>query len=163
MIEFTYVLNPEPVEKAVAGFQESLADQQPALAAIADDFREMIAEQFASQGGAEGTPWAPLAPSTLRRRRASPSILYATGALRRSLTEPGAADHVAELEDESLTLGTRLPYAFYHQAGTRRLPARPIIVLSEARAQRWTEIVRSAFEEKVTLLGSKDLGYVSCE
>jgi phage gpG-like protein len=158
MIEFTYSLNLESVEKALTEFQESLADQQPALAAIADDCREMIAEQFASQGGAEGTPWAPLAPSTLRRRRASPSILYATGALRRSLTEPGAAGHIEELEDQSLTLGTRLPYALYHQTGTRRLPARPIIVLSEVRAQRWTEIVRREIGGSTELLGTRELG-----
>jgi phage gpG-like protein len=158
MIEFSYAVNSESVDEALEGFQESLADQQPALAAIADDFREMIAEQFASQGGAEGTPWAPLAPSTLRRRRASPSILYATGALLRSLTEPGAAGHVAELEDQSLTLGTRLPYALYHQTGTRRLPARPIIVLSEARAERWTEIVRREIEGSTELLGTRELG-----
>jgi phage gpG-like protein len=153
MIEFTYALNPEPVEKALAAFQESLADQQPALAAIADDLREMIARQFASEGRAEGAPWAKLAPSTLRRRRASTPILYETGALLRSLGEPGAAGHVEELEGYSLTLGSRLPYALYHQTGTRRMPARPIIVLSGARSERWTEIVRREIEQKTLLLG----------
>lgn len=158
MIEFSYAMNAESVEDALGAFQESLVDQAPALAQIADDFREMMARQFASQGSAEGTPWAPLAPSTLRRRRTSPSILYATGALLRSLTEPGAAGHVEELEDQSLTLGSGLPYALYHQTGTRRLPARPLIVLSGTRAERWTEIVRRGLEEKTLLLGAKELG-----
>jgi phage gpG-like protein len=158
MISFTYAVNPESVERMLAAFQDALADNTPALAQIADDFREMMARQFASQGSAEGTPWAPLAPSTLRRRRASPSILYATGALLRSLTEPGAAGHVEALEDQSLTLGSGLPYALYHQTGTRRLPARPLIVLSGTRAERWTEIVRRGLEEKTLLLGAKELG-----
>jgi phage gpG-like protein len=157
MIEFTYTLNSEPVENALAGFQESLADQQPALAAIADDFREMIAQQFASEGRAEGTPWPPLAPATLRRRRGLTPILYQTGALLRSLSEPGATGHVEEIEDYSLTLGSRLPYAVFHQTGTRRLPARPIIVLSGARSERWTEIVRREIEQKAMLLGAKEL------
>jgi phage gpG-like protein len=158
MIEFTYALNPESVEKALAGFQESLADQAPALARVADDFREMIGQQFASEGRAEGTPWPELSPATLRRRRARTPILYKTGALLRSLGEPGAAGHVEELEGYSLTLGSRLPYALYHQTGTRRLPARPIIVLSGARSERWTEIVRQQIAEKALLLGPMQLG-----
>jgi phage gpG-like protein len=158
MIEFTYALNPESVEKALAGFQESLADQAPALARVADDFREMMARQFASEGRAEGTPWPELSPATLRRRRARTPILYKTGALLRSLGEPGAAGHVEELEGYSLTLGSRLPYALYHQTGTRRLPARPIIVLSGARSERWTEIVRQQIAEKALLLGPMQLG-----
>jgi phage gpG-like protein len=157
MIQFTYAVNSEPVENALATFAESLAEQSPALMSIADDFREMIAQQFASEGQAEGTPWAGLAPSTLRRRRASTSILYETGALLRSLTEPGAAGHVEELEGYSITLGSQLPYASYHQTGTRRMPARPIIVLSGTRAERWTELVRQHVEAKTLLLGAKEL------
>ena len=158
MIQFTYTLNSEPVENALAAFGESLADQAPALASVADDFREMIAQQFASEGRAEGTPWPELSPATLRRRHASTPILYKTGALLRSLREPGAAGHVEELEGYSLTLGSRLPYAVYHQTGTRRLPARPIIVLSGARSERWAEIVRQQIAEKTLLLGPMQLG-----
>jgi phage gpG-like protein len=158
MIQFTYAVNSEPVENALATFEEALAEQSPELMSIADDFREMIAQQFASEGLAEGTPWAALAPSTLRHRRASTSILYQTGALLRSLTEPGAAGHVEELEGYSITLGSQLPYASYHQNGTRRMPARPIIVLSGTRAERWTEIVRQEIEQKALLLGAKELG-----
>jgi hypothetical protein len=118
----------------------------------------MMARQFASEGRAEGTPWPELSPATLRRQRARTPILYKTGALLRSLGEPGAAGHVEELEGYSLTLGSRLPYALYHQTGTRRLPARPIIVLSGARSERWTEIVRQQIAEKTLLLGPLQLG-----
>jgi hypothetical protein len=38
------------------------------------------------------------------------------------------------------------------------MPARPIIVLSGTRAERWTELVRRSLEEKALLLGSKELG-----
>jgi phage gpG-like protein len=137
---------------------QDVADQAPALARVADDFREMMARQFASEGRAEGTPWPELSPATLRRQRARTPILYKTGALLRSLAEPGAAGHVEELEGYSLTLGSRLPYALYHQTGTRRLPARPIIVLSGARSERWTEIVRQQIAEKTLLLGPLQLG-----
>lgn len=159
MVEFTYSINSEPVAEALANFQVSLADQTPALRRIADDFREMIARQFATEGRAEGTPWAPLAPSTLRRRRARSSpILQSSGALLRSLSLAGAAGHVERLEDQSLAIGTSVPYALFHQTGTRRgLPARPIIVISGARSERWMEIVRGGIEEKALLLGEKEL------
>jgi hypothetical protein len=45
----------------------------------------------------------------------------------------------------------------FHQLGTRQLPARPLIVLSDGRAAKWTEFVRSAIEEKTVLLGAKQL------
>ncbi len=61
------------------------------------------------------------------------------------------------MDGRSLTLGSRLPYAMFHQLGTRFMPARPIIVLSDERSQRWTEIVRRAIEGKSALLGTKDL------
>ncbi len=159
MIDFTCTINSQPVDKALANFQASLADQSPALQRVADDFREMIARQFASEGRAEGTLWATLAPSTLRRRRdrATP-ILQSSGALLRSFTIRGAAGHVERLEEHSLAIGTSLPYALFHQTGTQRMPARPIIVLSGARSERWVEMVRGGIEERALVLGTKELG-----
>ena len=174
MIEFTYTINSQPAEKALANFQASLANQSPALREIAGDFREMIARQFASEGRAEGTPWAGRKASRSGARhekrltaeaqrtqrddsRAAP-LLVRTGALQRSLTVRGAAGHVERLEAQSLAIGTSLPYALFHQMGTRRLPARPIIVLSGARSERWVEIVRGGIEEKALVLGTRQLG-----
>lgn len=164
MIQFTYTDNSEAVDKALANFQSSLADEAPALQAIADDFRAMIAAQFSSEGRAEGTPWPPRKRSRVGATQASPwagqapPLLVRTGALRDSLIGPSSPGHVEELEEQSLTLGSRLPYALFHQLGTRRMPARPLIVLSGERAERWVEMVRSGIEEKFLLLTAKELG-----
>jgi phage gpG-like protein len=162
MITFTYADNSQAVSQALESFQEALADNAPALATVADDFREMVAQQFASEGRAEGTPWAArggagLAPPSRRAMQASPLLVH-TGALRDSLTTPGAAGSVEELDAGSLTLGTRLPYAMFHQLGTRRMPARPLIVLSDERSAKWAEIVRSAIQDRSMLLGAQELG-----
>ena len=164
MISFTYADNSAAVSKALAAFEQSLADEAPALQAIADDFRQMIAQQFSSEGRAEGTPWAPRKSSGVRAMLRSPSgagqappLLVRTGALLASLTEPNSPDHVEETNAESLTLGTRVPYAMFHQLGTRRMPARPIIVVSGERTERWVEIVRSRIEEQTLLLGANEL------
>ncbi len=173
MFDLTCSTNSEALDRRLESFQTSLADLSPALREIADDFREMVAEQFATQGSAGGTPWAPLAASTLRRRRgAGVGILYVTGALLRSLVEPGARAHIEEIDGGSISLGSSLPYALFHQTGTGRgfgqsvvsaparrgdLPMRPVIVISGERSDAWVEIVRRHLEEKL-LLSAKELG-----
>jgi phage gpG-like protein len=159
MINLSYAMNSEDVLRNLSNFQDSLADNSDALAAVADDLRQMIAEQFATEGAAGGTPWAPLATSTLRKsRRARSGILNLTGALLGSLTDPGAPGHVEQTDSGQLLFGSTLPYAGFHQTGTRRMPARPIIVLSGDATARWLEIVRNSIEEKVALLGTWELG-----
>ncbi len=174
MMQFTYDLNPEIVEKSLESFESSLADNSPALQLIADDFRQMITEQFATEGAAGGSPWAALAPSTLWGRRSGSTLLNSTGALLASLIDAGAAGHVEESDGQSLTLGSRLSYAMFHQTGTGRgfgrgaitpgrgqgrgMPMRPIIVLSGERSGRWVDIVGQGLKEKALVLDGSELG-----
>lgn len=170
---FTFSISAQPVEQALAAFQGALRDARPALQEIADDFREMIAAQFASEGRAGGTPWAPLAPSTLRRRGSASPILFDSGALFRSLHDAGAPGHIEQIEDQALVLGTNLPYALFHQTGTgwglgqdqssrsrrgRGLPMRPIVVLSPDRQDAWAEILQRGLEERTRVLEGPELG-----
>lgn len=151
-----------------AAWQAALGDQTEALARIAEDFRESVARQFATEGRADDTPWPPRAPRgtgvspvNARNMRVprphGPPLLVRTGALFRSLTVPGAPGNVEEMDDRSLLLGTRVPYAGHHQTGTQHLPARPMIVLTGARFARWSEIVRRHLEEKALWLGPRQL------
>ena len=173
-MEFNFQIDSQPVNDGLEAFEISLADNSPALRLIADDFREMIAEQFATEGAAGGTPWAALAPSTLRGRRSGSSILNSTGALLASLIDAGAAGHVEESDRQSITLGSRLPYAMFHQTGAGRgfgqssitsgrgkgrgLPMRPLMVLSEERSGRWVKILGHGLAEKARVLRGSDLG-----
>jgi len=167
-MQFTYDINSDQVDKALANFQAALADQRPALQAIADDFRALLARQFATEGRAEGTPWPPrlsahrrgtgVSPLSTRQMRVpriggegASLLLVRTGALRDSLIEADAPDHVEEFDATSLTFGTRVPYALFHQFGTRRLPARPLIVLSGESAERWVEVIRSGINDRSVL------------
>jgi phage gpG-like protein len=173
-MNFTFEINSEPVDRAIEAFESSLADNSGALRLIADDFREMIAEQFSSQGAAGGTPWAALAPSTLRRRRAGSAPLNSTGALMASLIDAGSAGHVEKSDGQTLTIGSRLPYATYHQTGTGRgfgqtfvasgrglgrgMPMRPIIALTGDRRRKWVNFLGQGLEQKAPLLSAKQLG-----
>ena len=174
MLDLTFSYNPAPLDRVLGDFQASLADYSPALRLIADDFREMVSEQFASEGRAGGTPWAGLAPSTARRKRGGSSLLVSSGALLRSFSDSGAPGHLEEIDGQSLTIGSSLPYALFHQTGAgwgfgrdespmtprqgRGMPMRPIIVVSSERSDLWTEILREYLEEKVPVLGAKELG-----
>jgi len=113
MVPLTFAFNSQPADLALTAFQASLTGFEPALQEIAGDFREMVSEQFATQGLAGGTPWAPLAPATLRRKRGDAGILYNTGALFLSLTDPDGSGHVEESGGTSLDLGTQVPYAAF--------------------------------------------------
>lgn len=87
--------------------------------------------------GIYGT-WAPLAPSTIERKRAArqglhnnpASILYAIGAMRASI---GFKVNASQL---SVTVGSNSPYAIYHELGTSRMPARPFLMPAALYAVR---------------------------
>lgn len=98
---------------------ELLAPALPVVAAaIERDFDE------------EGRPvrWAPLsaryAAWKARRFGAGLRILERSGALRRSIS--------TRIEGGALVASTAVPYAAFHQFGTRFIPARPFLVLTES-------------------------------
>lgn len=70
--------------------------------------------------------WAPLAPATVKSRKAIGPILYRTGTLYEAATDPNnwtvATDFVGLFD-----LDMVVSYAAYHQIGTRKMPARPYV------------------------------------
>ncbi len=109
-------------------------DARPAFHKMAANLRQAIGtEQFRSEGRARGTPWAPLAPSTLSKRRnrkgyygrfsprGRPGILHWTGGLRRSFEVRTSGQHLERIDRQSMEWGSRLP------PRPRREPERPIV------------------------------------
>ena len=157
MIALDGSINSEAVDGRLDVLQGQLGDLSPSMAMIAEDYRQTVAAQFASDGAAAGTPWAALAPSTLKRKRGGNGILQATGALLGSLTDPGSPDHVETIDNLSLTFGTDLPYAEFQQTGAGwgfgettlppdprhgpGVPMRPLLVLTADSQDRWVGFV----------------------
>ena len=173
MIQLGGSVNSDDVQRGLENFQASLGDFSPAFASIADDFGGMIAEQFATQGESGGTPWADLAPSTLRRKKGEGCILNSTGALYQSLVDPLAPDHLAVEDKLSLSVGTDLSYAMFHQEGAgwglgdtslppaprhgHGVPMRPLLVLTSDYQERWMGFVLQQIQTQTRLLGAGEL------
>ena len=104
----------------------SAATQEQAQA-LAAELRARLREQFLTEGAAYGqAKWLPR--KTRNRHLPSSPLLIRTGRLYRSLTQEGG-ENISIWDPETLTLllGTAVPYAPYHQFGTRTMPARPIL------------------------------------
>lgn len=81
--------------------------------------------QFESEGAFGGEKWAALSPMYEQRKRMlypGRKILEATGALRRAASSPSRS-----VTPTTLTLTIDDPKAEFHQQGTSRMPARPLV------------------------------------
>lgn len=120
---------------------DAIDDASPAFEAMADDFLDIDAAQFASEGGRSGG-WAPLAPSTVRSRGSAHPILFESGRLQQSLTTRSSTDAVRRITADSLEVGTTVPWARYHQTGTARMPRRRPVEFTEVDRRRWVKLLQ---------------------
>ena len=90
---------------------------------------------FARQSAPDGTPWAPLAPSTLARKR-SGAILRETSALVNSIAARGPFQN-------TVRVGATMEYGVYHQFGTKRMPARPFLGIEPKHHEPIRKIVEA--------------------
>lgn len=109
---------------------KTLSDWRPVWPEIEQVFYRIELEQFNSEGARGGQRWQALSPAYRQwKEKHFPGrpILVRTGTLKRSLTVIGTtgSESIRESDEMSLTLGSRVPYAIYHQRGTSRMPARP--------------------------------------
>lgn len=119
------------VERATAALDVGQAGPvRDGMLAASDAHGESLRERYTGASAGDGT-WAPLAESTVKareRRGETPlDILRISGSIESSLARDDE-NHVLETTDKSIIEGTRHRLARYHQDGTERMPARPIIV-----------------------------------
>jgi len=173
MIALNGSINSEAAANSLKVLQAQLGDLSPAMELIAEDLCQMEAEQFSSAGAAGGTPWAALAPSTVKRKHGAGGILVASGALRDSLTDPESPNHVEVIDKLSLDFGSSLPYAGFQQTGAgwgfgegtlppapRRghgVPMRPLLVLKADREDKWVGFVAEQIQSSAPVLSAKTL------
>lgn len=86
-----------------------------------------VAQRSFTEASLRPSAWAPLAPSTLKQRKAQgrgSSPLLKTGLLSRSPRIGSVSSTVEVVSDR--------PYAAYHQLGTKKAPARPFFPFTKS-------------------------------
>jgi phage gpG-like protein len=135
----------QPLRRAFVLYKR-IDDLTPAWQRMIPALQDYIARRIASGGTLHNLPpFAPLSPRYARykaKRYPGAPILVRTGRLFRSLTT-NTDDTIADIQPDHLTFGTRVPYALYHQLGTRKMPARPPIKLSKPIQTQLLTILRN--------------------
>lgn len=88
--------------------------RQAAAGAIRDEVEVLIDERFEERAAPDGTPWAARVPPT-----GTWPLLEKTGRMRR--------DYHVTPTTTGVTVTNGRPYAGYHQTGTERMVARPVL------------------------------------
>jgi phage gpG-like protein len=126
------------MDRGIARFADGIADYRPIWSVIEADFYAQVKRQFETEGSEGGDGWVPLSAEYAGWKEAhypGKPILQRTGNLIDSLTNPNSPNTVRQEERKTLTLGSLLPYALYHQTGSKdgaHPPKRPEIQFTEA-------------------------------
>jgi phage gpG-like protein len=141
MIRFE-VFGEVQLERTLERFTGNIGDASPAWEAIADDFLDVEAGQFRSEGGRGSGGWSPLTPrygAWKATHFPGRPILVREGDLEHSLTH---GPEIRIISARRMELGSAVPYGRYHQSGTPRMPRRRPIDLTEADRRRWVRILQ---------------------
>lgn len=104
---------------------------------------------FDEQRAPDGTPWAKFKrPPSVKRGGSSSKLLRDTGILMGSMTAQ-VQGHVEEVTATSLRWGSNVPYAAFHQYGTRFIPARPFLGITAKDVERIGLIVTEWLKKAV--------------
>lgn len=122
------------IDYAIGAIREGISDWREVWPEVERIFYVATLAQFRTIGQRGGTPWAPLSAGYRKwkeKKYPGQPILVRTGRLRRSLTAVGNEDTIRDQQPMALTIGSSTPYGIFHQRGTRRMPARPPLVLTK--------------------------------
>jgi phage gpG-like protein len=107
-----------------------------------------IDDNFAAGGGV--VEWPALSPAYAADkaiRYPGQPIMRASDRLYESLTSQ-TGDTVWQVTPRTIVFGSKVPYFEYHQTGTNKMPARPVLVLSDQAARKLMSMV-----EEYTMTG----------
>ena len=138
------IANEVQFSRAFETAGEQLKDLSKPFGLMADDFYQTMVNVFEAEGAfEERTKWQDLSPAYARwkeRHYPGRKILELTGRMKDSLINRSMSDSVLEITPSEMSVGTRVPYAIFHQTGTPKMPMRKIIELTEAQKLRWVHI-----------------------
>ena len=134
-------LGAERFVRAFNRIASDMTDFREPFADIYDNFCGIEERSFKAQGLPDR--WVPLSPryaAWKRKHYPGKKILERTGALKAAMTGSGPGA-VRVIGHRSAEFGTDIPYARYHQSGTRYMPRRKVVQLTDAMKVGWGRII----------------------
>lgn len=143
----------EQVMSALDRLQGRLGDLTPVMNRIGAELESVVHIRFEAKRDPSGAPWAPLAASTReryakadRRPRAGGgvevarrgTVLERYGTMRSSLSYRAGPSQVE--------VGFGVPYALYHEFGTRRMPRRGLLTADPESGTLGAEDIRDVLD-----------------
>lgn len=133
---------------------------------IRDDLRDITRDHFRSEGArGQSGKWAPLSPKYRAwKARAYPGRRKLTRSGRHdfagALTGRIPSEHLFDAKPKTLRIGIRQTtetgrIAGYHQGGTRRMPARPILDLTARDHKRFADTIEAVLRRLERFLGRR--------
>lgn len=119
---------------------------------ISTDFYKSQDTTFKNEGNFEGKQkWQKLSKAYelwKRKKYGNQPILVLTGALRKAATKRNAFGSIFDLSPKSLLMGVDIDVngwnlAALHQFGTKKMPKREVIRISNVQKKRWVDFIRN--------------------
>jgi len=117
---------------------------KPVFRWMMQQLQEAHRENFKTGGTKSGFRWQPLDPqyaSWKLENYGAKGILVRTGSLERSLTMNSGRGAVRDIGARTAEFGTSIPYAKWHQSGTRNMAQRKPLFLPRLMADRTANAV----------------------
>lgn len=150
-LRITFAFNPDRpfFDRVFTRFTKDLRDLTPAFREIAAGFYEGERRQFETQGTYGGEAWAPLSPAYAAwkaQHYPNKGILYRTNQLFHAATGDASAGAKLEIKPMEMVLGidaesSVAARARFHQTGTKRMPARPWLAVTDDMKRTWTRAI----------------------
>jgi phage gpG-like protein len=137
------VRNLQQFRRLFRRMEDNFKNMNPMFDKLAEDFREVQEKTFETSGRYNrNVRWQRLSPSYKTwKNEVAPGkpILTLTGGLRNSFTRQGGY-HIERRTSNTLDIGSNHPLGKYHQRGTNKMPARPVINLTQTQAKKWAKV-----------------------
>lgn len=138
----------DQAQNKLSQLQGILTSFAPELQAVGDYLLDFYTnEVYDTQGGTYGSGWAPLSPAyAIQKAKLYPSgtILIASGHMR--------ASNTLSVGDTSALIENTTDYAGYHQDGTPKMPARPLMLVDQERLDQIAIRFRDSLNSRINAL-----------
>lgn len=106
-------------------------------------------KSFILKGGGKFAPLSARYKVAKEKKYPGSPILVVNGTLRDSVTRRGARGSVFNLRSDSIEVGSSLPYARFIQDGTKNMPARPYLFVTEQQEDNFLRIIESEIDRQI--------------